>query len=298
MAINFTCPHCGHSSVIADQYAGQSGPCVQCGQPITVPGSAAGYTTAPGAGGGTSSTAVTTILLTVGILVLLFCGGILIALLLPAVQAAREAARRMSCSNNLKQIALALHNYHDTHGSLPPAYMTDEDGNPTVSWRVLILPFLEANHVYDAIDIQQPWDSPANAVLMDTQIPTYNCPSSTDAVSTNTTYMVVTGPQTLFPGARAMRFRDVTDGLSTTIAVVEVEGQGVHWAAPHDLDMQTLQMALDTGQVGQMGSRHHGGIQVALGDGSVRFLANGVDPVVLEAMLTATGGEDVDINAP
>ena len=85
-------------------------------------------------------------------------GGVLVALLLPAVQAARESARRMQCSNNLKQVALAMHNYHDTYQSFPPAYTVDADGNKLHSWRTLLLPYIEQAALYDLslIHISEP----------------------------------------------------------------------------------------------------------------------------------------------
>ena len=88
-----------------------------------------------------------------------------VALFLPTVRTAREAARRSSCSNNLKQIGIALQNYADTYGSLPPAYSVDANGNRLHSWRTLILPFLEANPLYSTIDLSKPWDDPANEAL-------------------------------------------------------------------------------------------------------------------------------------
>ena len=145
MPIDFRCPHCGHQTLVADQFAGQSGPCSKCGQTITVPGTAG---PAPPIGAppprstGSSGAAIAAIIAAV-VVGLFFCGGILIALLLPAVQAAREAARRTQCSNNLKQIGLAMHNYHDVNQQFPPAYIADADGQPMHSWRVLILPYLE-----------------------------------------------------------------------------------------------------------------------------------------------------------
>ena len=77
------------------------------------------------------------------------CG--MVALLLPAVQAAREAARRAQSSNNLKQIGLAMHNYHDTYGTFPPAVVTDASGKPLYSGRVLLLPFMEQAALFDAV---------------------------------------------------------------------------------------------------------------------------------------------------
>src|SRR5262245_14462685 len=163
MPIAYSCPHCGKQYSVDEKYAGQSGPCAACGQPITIPlaspGQGYAYTPRPAtaaAGGGLLVLAIALI----GTLVV--CGGILLALLLPALQAVRESSRRAQASNNMKEIMLALHNYHDTYGSFPPAVVTDANGKPLYSGRVLLLPFLEQNALHSSFDLTQPWDSPGN----------------------------------------------------------------------------------------------------------------------------------------
>ncbi len=290
MPISFDCPHCGKHFNVADEYAGQSGPCQSCGQTITIPGKPAFSPPPPKrSSSGTSSVLIVALVL-LGCFVL--CGPILLALLLPAVQAAREAARRTACSNNLKQIALALHNYHDTHKTFPPAYIADENGRPMHSWRTLILPFLEQQAVYARYDFNQPWDSPQNQAAIDVVIPVYNCPSAPSTGTPYTNYMFVTGPGSAFEGQKAVRIRDIKDGTSNTIAVVEVPGGGTHWAQPDDIDVEAF-LRLANQQPGR--SYHPGGFQAALFDGSVHFFEDTIDSSVLRALITPQGQEQVNV---
>ena len=155
--------------------------------------------------------------------------------LLPAVSRARETARRMSCLYNLKQIALALHNYESDYGRFPPACITDDQGQPLHSWRVLLLPYLEGSVLYEAYDFNEPWDGPNNRKLADVALRTFSCPVEADKPVTTTSYVAVVGPHTAWPGAQPSRFDDFTDGTSNTLLVVEVKGSGIHWMEPRDL---------------------------------------------------------------
>src|SRR5205823_3159081 len=135
------------------------------GKPITIPlpaGSPA-YAPPPAKSGGGMALVVFGV--AGAFILLLACGGILLALLLPAVQAAREAARRMQSSNHLKQLSLAVMNYHDAYGTFPPAIVRDDNGKPLYSGRVLLLPFMESSGRYERFDKSQAWNSAANQSL-------------------------------------------------------------------------------------------------------------------------------------
>ena len=297
MPISFNCPHCGAATQVADQYAGQSGPCKSCGNTIQIP-FAGGFQGKPAPAPHRSSSSTGTVILVVALIAVIgtvTVGGVLVALLLPAVQAAREAARRMQCSNNLKQVALAMHNYHDTYKSLPPAYTVDENGNKLHSWRTLLLPFMEQSPLYDQIDLDKPWDAPENQHIAETVIPAYACPSDPNLAMPYTNYMVIVGPNTLFEDDQGARFADVTDGTSNTILVVEVEGQQVPWMEPTDLSFEQMQLAINGGTT-EPGSHHPGGMQAALADGSVNFIADSIDIDVLRRLITRNDGEPVRLD--
>ena len=92
---------------------------------------------------------------------------VLVALLLPARSRARPTAQRAQSMNNMKQILLAILDYEKAHGTLPPAYIADKDGKPLLSWRVLILPYLDCKDLYDQFHLDEPWDSDHNKQLIE-----------------------------------------------------------------------------------------------------------------------------------
>ena len=216
---------------------------------------------------------------------------VLIALLLPAVQAAREAARRSQCVNNLKQIALAMHNYNSAFGVFPPAMTLDPEGKPLLSWRVLLLPYLEQNALYQKFKLDEPWDGPNNKALL-AQIPnTYRCPSWPEGEkSENSIYQVLIGPGTLFEKAEGVSLAEVTDGTSNTLMVVESKAP-VPWTQPSGL------VYTPKSPIKGLGSAHPGGFNSALADGSVRFIKNSTGEDTIEALTTRAGGEVINASS-
>ncbi len=177
----------------------------------------------------------------VELLVVIAIIGILIALLLPAVQAAREAARRAECTNNLKQIGLALHNYHDTFKLFPPSALYDpsatSNGGDRISGWVLILPFMEMETVYDLWDFNYGYDDSENSQGKKEPVKGFFCPSrprdeyaSSSVAYGDYAFSAGTGScnsrdryywKGMFNLNSVCRFRDITDGTSNTIAVGE-----------------------------------------------------------------------------
>ncbi len=222
---------------------------------------------------------------------LLVCGGVLAALLLPAVQQAREAARRSQCKNNLKQIGLALHNYADAYGAFPPAYVADASGKPMHSWRVLILPYLDQAPLYNQYNFSEPWDGPSNSRLLSQMPSVYACPSHPGSPGgTSTAYAAVFGEQCVFRGSEPVAFKDITDGASNTLLVVEADGAGIPWMKPDDVDI-TKHPSL--GDRDGFSSSHMGGVHGLMCDGAVRFISQNIDAQTLKALFTRDGGEPV-----
>ncbi len=213
---------------------------------------------------------------------------VLILLFAPAPRRAREAARRTQCKNNLKQIGVALHNYHKEYGSFPPAYTVDENGRPLHSWRTLLLPYLEQTALYGQIDLSKPWNNPVNAASLETLIPSFQCPAA-KLPKNHTIYLGVAGEASFFHGSSPRAIADITDGTSNTLIVVEVPpDRSVPWMAPQDAD-QALIMGIAQGTK----TTHSGGFQATLADGTVRFISVNIDRATLKALLTTSGDEVV-----
>lgn len=227
-------------------------------------------------------------------------GGCILSCLLPATQVAREATPRAVCVNNLKQIATAIHTYHARYESFPPPYITDEKGQRTHSWRVLLLPFLDQAPLYKQYRFDEPWNGPNNIKLLKNMPSVYACPTAVHAQRKRfcTSYVAVVAPNTIWPSASKRRIGDVTDGAARTIMVVESNQPDIPWLEPEDLELEEALAILSSRSENSGGHRSIDffyewcmGRCVVCADGSTRFVPLGVDRSVWSAMLGIDEGQ-------
>ncbi len=225
--------------------------------------------------------------------------GVIALVVVGRVAASREEENRHSlCLNNLKQIGMALVLYRQTQHAYLPPYLTDDDGRPMHSWRVLLLPYLadeEATALYKQYNFDEPWNSPSNLRLAARMPEIYACPSS-DAGSGKTNYLAVVGEETMWrvPKEGRMPARFITDGPADTIMVVE-SAAAVPWLEPRDLSFDDLRRGIKApSDKPGVSSGHNGGANVAFADSRVMCLETATPGSALRAMATIAGGEDVD----
>lgn len=205
------------------------------------------------------------------------------------VDDAGDGAHQM---NQFKQIALGMLNYESARSSYPPAASHDADGKPLLSWRVLILPFVEQGELYKKFHLDEPWDSEHNRKLIAEMPDIYLEPNRAARRAIGgegfTTYVVPTGEAMVFAGAEGTKLRDVTDGTSNTILALAVAPRNaVPWTKPDDWQVDLKDPLRD------LISDDRRPIVAAYCDGSVRTLPIDLAPEKLAAVLTRAGGETV-----
>ena len=204
-----------------------------------------------------------------------------------------------NCRRNLRELGLAMHNYQDEHGAFPSFRRGDEP----VSWRVSLLPSLDQLPLFDSYDQSLPWNRPPNDKAALQRVKEFVC-SANYAEKHNqgwwfTSYSLPTGSHTVGDNSAGTPINRITDGLSTTLLVVEACGSQIIWTEPRDVDITAQPTGINLKgskpghSSGWLSSYHRGGTYVTLADGSVRFLSAKTDPSILKKLATIDGGEDL-----
>jgi hypothetical protein len=207
--------------------------------------------------------------------------------LIEAVQKMRGAAARAQGQNNLKQLALAMVNYANTmRGRLPAHAIYSKDGKPLLSWRVLILPYIEQQQLYQQFHLNEPWDSEHNKKLLAKMPKVYASPEDEKTIQEHVThYQAFIGKGAFFEGKQGLRFpAEFVDGTSNTIMFVEAS-KAVPWTKPEDIPFDPEK---PLPELGLPGASY---FLAAMCDGSVRTISHNIRPQTLRSAITRNGGE-------
>ncbi len=206
----------------------------------------------------------------------------------PHIDQLRAAATRGKSVNNLKQLGLAMHNYAQANKQFPLPVSRGPDGKPLLSWRVMILPFIDGTGLYKQFHLDEPWHSEHNRKLIAKMPEIYRLPTSkTERGRTN--YLLPVGGGAAFDTDKQTLFKDFKDGLSNTIMIVEVDdSHAVEWTKPDDWAFDPKEPAKGLGRF------FDGGFNATICDGSVLLIAWPQSPKDigrLRALFTRDGGE-------
>jgi hypothetical protein len=194
-------------------------------------------------------------------------------------------------SQSLKELVLAMHNYEGVHKRLPAAAILGKDGQPLLSWRVLILPYLEDRELqslFNRFQLDEPWDSLHNMELLTAMPKIYTVgPGAVKPEKGHTYIQAFVGKGTAFEGTQGCRLPDdFPDGVSTTILLVE-GGEPVPWTKPQDILFAANQ------PLAKLATVRKAGFYAAFGDGSVHYIGDKVPEATLRALITRNGGETI-----
>lgn len=292
MPFSFACPHCGFASVVDEKFVGQSGPCAACGKEVTVEsGPAPAASPHRRAASGMGRAIVVSLASIVGIVLLL--GGVIGAVYLAVANSnVVGTGGDGGCAANLQAIGQAMLQYHNDNSRFPPAVVISADGRAMHSWRVLLLPYLRQEALFQQYNMSVPWDDPQNQLLSSQMPAVYHCAESFNVAGSETSYMVVTGAGGVFGGKQSASLTEILDGPAETLLVVETIGMAINWLEPRDLPRETLALTINGTNAAGIGSQHPaGGSHLLHADGSVKFYGSLTSPETLESLLTIDGAD-------
>lgn len=208
--------------------------------------------------------------------------------LVAPLAAAKSAGDRGVHANSMKQIGLAMHQYHSANGNFPPAAIVDPDSGMKRSWRVELLPFLEVKiGLYDEYKKNEPWDSPANMKVLAQMPRVFRHPSQPND-STMTAVTAAYGNGLLFSrSSKGVRIQDILDGTSNTLVFLEAKTE-IPWTKPEDIEVDITKDLLP-----EFGGFDATGYTVGFADGSVRYFSKSIDIGLLKKLFTIAGGEAI-----
>lgn len=218
----------------------------------------------------------------------------------PFFDCIRKVEAEADCADNLEYIGSALTNYHDVHGSFPAPNLGGH------SWRIRLVPFLFASHMYGEYRFDQPWDSPENQALDSRPLPMkdggpdrphgmpfpYRCGSKQTATST-TAFLMFVGDNAFGSPVGTRDVHDITDPLDSTLVAAEAIGHDVHWLEPRDFVVDSMSFVINDETELSVSSRHKHGPVALFADESVWRLSPQINPATLRALITIDGGEKI-----
>jgi prepilin-type processing-associated H-X9-DG protein len=309
MSIPFTCPHCGHETNMMEEHAGRSGSCVACGKQISVPGEIAKRAKR------TDNSWLIIALTGLAILFVIFscCG------FDPHMFGKKEAACKIACKNNIRNLVCAVLIYESDYDAFPSAAgpISSNDAEPPDppllivedwSWRVRILPYLEQQELYEQFRFDEPWDSEHNLKIAEYELSLFQCPSERPGFKEInghkiplSSYVMVSGPNTVGSvDGSTVSLQDISeaDGASNTLMIVEVHGKNrPAWTEPYgEITLANLACGVNhEAGIMSVGSKHKGMFNVGFCDGSVHSLSDEITGEELVFMGHWNDGKMVDL---
>ncbi len=293
----FTCPHCSAKTQVEDRYSGQSGECFTCGGAIEIPDftgaakhSATDMPLRPAARsmGKLIAAGVVLLLLVSLVFVIVQFGG-------SSVTRLAEVRKQRASLSNLETIAAAMNAYAADYGVYPPPMIRNAAGMPMHSWRVLLLPYLGEQTMYDGFDLGKPWNHPTNIDAAYMMPEVYLHPADDSTIIGRAGYYMVTGKGTLFPPQGPLGPEDVTDKPAQTILLIAGAAPsnraGGGWTEPLDYDFAKMRGVINGNLGVEPGGMIKSGVTVVTVDGRGHFLPNEMPPATFNALVTPRGNE-------
>lgn len=207
-----------------------------------------------------------------------------------AAQRVREGRERLASIRNLEKIAAALNAYAADHGAYPAPSIKDRRGKPLLSWRVLILPYLGEQDLYDQFNLSAAWDSDKNQMMTYGSMPAVFRHPNSQSWASDTPYHLITGAGTLFPSTGPLGPRQVSDGATKTLLLVEGRSSS-SWIEPIDIDASASGGLINSASGDGLGGITEGGVCVVTVDGRGHFLSEATPSMTVNALISPRGGE-------